>query len=780
MDNCKWIRNDNTKCVLKRIDGKNYCKLHKKFEGVYNPEDLHKLLRCKRCKKICETLNDKGKCEKCMSRQTRMIEKRKENKVKCKWVNQKSEPCPFNSLNDSDYCKHHIKYSDKDIHTLVKCSSCKNMFEQMDNEKICEKCKIRSKQSREKIKEHKLYCKAIVKKTGNQCRYKQSKDNEYCKLHQTYKKIKDLEDQGHRICCNKIRGCLNVLEDDDKAKCKMCKLLTNNTKNPNSKCVYQKQIILYKSEAKRRNILWNLSDDDTIELFKDKCYYCDYLDGINGIDRIDSSKHYDYDNVVSCCKYCNIMKNTKTYDVFKSIIEHLYKTVVNDEIVSDEIVSDDNEIYFEISKKKTYNGYKMSSETRHISFQLSNEEFDILLKLPCYYCKLFIKDGCNGIDRLNSNGPYSSENVVPCCKTCNSMKNDLTIQGFKCKIENIYNKIILNKVINYNEPRIKLLNLLSNQNYKFCNFKPIRMVKEHSFYHNNIFNGNISDVDLQLVFIDSTNKMDFSIWQYYRRYISSFRKKENSSLVGRQIYILVNDNNTNTCLGIISLSSDLKYLKARDDFIGWNSKDYLINNKLNYIMNISTCVSTQPFGYNYNGGKLLTSLVFSKEVLTYIKSKYDIYIQGFTTMSLYGKSIQYDRLNNIKLIGYTRGSSLKNISSDVIDYCKYYLRENKETIPNDNLWIVTKTLKRVNISVEDFLKSNKKGIYFGFTNEKGKDFLNGKINYEPNPIESAKTCKDIYKWWLNRWGKPRYEHLSKSGRIKTYDECIDNIKNQII
>lgn len=496
MNTCKWIRNDNTKCVLKNIEGKNYCNLHKKFEDIYSPDILHTLLRCKRCKQINKSLNDNNKCEKCMNRQNKTIQKRKEGKIKCKWNNQKSEPCPFNAIINKEFCKHHTKYEGKHISNMVKCSCCKNLFEVEKNEKICSKCKIISKKTREINKEKKKYCLAIIETSGKQCNYKQCDDNEYCKKHQTYKKIKDLEDKGHRVCSNKIRGCLNILDFDDKSKCKLCKKLANNTKNVSSKTMYEKQFTIYKSEAKRRNKEWKLSENETVELFKKKCHYCDCFDGINGIDRIDSFKGYEIKNVVSCCKYCNIMKNVKSYETFKIVITHLYNS-----FVTNNIVNVNNENVFEISNNKKFNSYKMSSDTRHISFQICIDKFNEIIKLPCHYCKLF-DDGCNGIDRLNSNGPYNNENIVPCCKTCNSMKNDLSIESFKSKIKNVYSKFIEGKQINYNEPRTKLLNLLSYDNYKLCDFKPIRMIKDNSYYINKIFNGNVNDVKIGLEFID--------------------------------------------------------------------------------------------------------------------------------------------------------------------------------------------------------------------------------------------------------------------------------------
>lgn len=44
----------------------------------------------------------------------------------------------------------------------------------------------------------------------------------------------------------------------------------------------------------------------------------------NGIDRIDSSKGYTIDNVVTCCWDCNRAKNTMSVDDFKSWVSRIY------------------------------------------------------------------------------------------------------------------------------------------------------------------------------------------------------------------------------------------------------------------------------------------------------------------------------------------------------------------------------------------------------------------------------------------------------------------------
>ena len=90
-----------------------------------------------------------------------------------------------------------------------------------------------------------------------------------------------------------------------------------------------------------------ISLQEYCEMVKDKCGYCGVIGltvledrrcwtkskglisntivKINGLDRKNSDKGYTKDNVVTCCKHCNIAKNTMTEDEFYKWIKKVYE-----------------------------------------------------------------------------------------------------------------------------------------------------------------------------------------------------------------------------------------------------------------------------------------------------------------------------------------------------------------------------------------------------------------------------------------------------------------------
>lgn len=79
---------------------------------------------------------------------------------------------------------------------------------------------------------------------------------------------------------------------------------------------------------------------------------------------------------------------------------------------------------------------KGNAKGRNIDFNLTEEQAKSLLEMPCFYCG---EEHSDGIDRIDSSKSYTIENCVPCCSTCNRMKNKFSIDLFLDKVKKIYN-----------------------------------------------------------------------------------------------------------------------------------------------------------------------------------------------------------------------------------------------------------------------------------------------------------------------------------------------------
>ena len=116
-----------------------------------------------------------------------------------------------------------------------------------------------------------------------------------------------------------------------RANCKSCKyckgalIMDNQTKRTGFTQKERLRISAIKSGAKKRNIPYNLSDEEVVSIISQPCVYCKQKYA-NGIDRIDSMKGYEKENVVPCCAICNRMKNNYSLDFFKAHIKKIYKT----------------------------------------------------------------------------------------------------------------------------------------------------------------------------------------------------------------------------------------------------------------------------------------------------------------------------------------------------------------------------------------------------------------------------------------------------------------------
>ena len=78
--------------------------------------------------------------------------------------------------------------------------------------------------------------------------------------------------------------------------------------------------------------------------------------------------------------------------------------------------------------------YKGNAKRRGIEFHLTEEQFESFWQKPCEYCGAEIET--IGLDRLDSDGHYTIDNVVSCCWSCNKSKGRKTLEEWKKDLDN--------------------------------------------------------------------------------------------------------------------------------------------------------------------------------------------------------------------------------------------------------------------------------------------------------------------------------------------------------
>lgn len=140
------------------------------------------------------------------------------------------------------------------------------------------------------------------------------------------------EAYAYNVACGKTRSCgcyAKEVSRDPKRKFKL----------PKGEASKRQLFLAYKRGASKRGFEFSIDLQIFEQLTSENCHYCgvppsnttvrgklmptngEYI--YNGVDRVDSSKGYTIDNVVSCCTTCNYAKHQLSYDEFIEWINRL-------------------------------------------------------------------------------------------------------------------------------------------------------------------------------------------------------------------------------------------------------------------------------------------------------------------------------------------------------------------------------------------------------------------------------------------------------------------------
>jgi hypothetical protein len=267
----------------------------------------------------------------------------------------------------------------------------------------------------------------------------------------------------------------------------------------------------------------------------------------------------------------------------------------------------------------------------------------------------------------------------------------------------------------------------------------------------------------------------------------------NIAPVGRNVKLAVRETTTQKIVGFIRLGSPVINCKPRNDLLGqvftqkpeWG-KRFNDSAMMGFVI-----VPTQPFGYNYLGGKLLAAICTSHEVRQIVNKKYGMNLCLFETTSLYGSSktvSQYDGMKPyVRYDGLTDSDFLPMMHGKPYSELRDFVQARTGPLVDEDA-----SSKKLKISMKIIsltkaaLKGKPEAATFQATIEKAKGLTEQKRYYHSdygfNNMKDYINCKtdillpgenyekhnlvNLIEWWRNK-ACNRYNTLYNEGRLRT-------------
>ena len=296
---------------------------------------------------------------------------------------------------------------------------------------------------------------------------------------------------------------------------------------------------------------------------------------------------------------------------------------------------------------------------------------------------------------------------------------------------------------------------------------------------------------------------------YYKTMLGAVSSHNNeTNIPGRELRWMVYEKNTNKVIGFIRFGSPTINSKPRNLWLGKPANLTLMNRHtaMGFVI-----VPSQPFGYNYLGGKLLALLCCSHFARETISKVFDKEIALFETTSLYGSTTsasQYDGLKPfMRYKGLTESKFTPLLHDDAFHRLHNRFREwNNNTPLTDNkasskkmkrqskmISIIKNSMKEYDMNTELKQFTDTIDMALNLTQKKrfyisdyGYGNVREVINGEQEKLVRGQNwdkfhLENILAWWKKKATK-RYEKLKVEGRFRdkvelwTQDDDIQIIR----
>ena len=301
------------------------------------------------------------------------------------------------------------------------------------------------------------------------------------------------------------------------------------------------------------------------------------------------------------------------------------------------------------------------------------------------------------------------------------------------------------------------------------------------------------EMDFEIKFVGERFQQSVPQAYYHELLTATSSAIIEKNIPGRELRWIVYEKNSKQILGFIRFGSPTIKSKPRNEWLGQPANLSIFNR--HSVMGFAI-VPSQPFGYNYLGGKLLALMCVSHFAREHLNEVFDKNIGWFETTSLYGSTTsasQYDGLkpfiryrgltdskflpllhdrafhklhdrftllNNGKPVtpSYVSSKKMKR-QTKMIAWTKNSLREHGHDEKLEQLNTVVKNsfglTQRKRSYTSDYGYGNVREVMLG-----EQDELVRGPNWDKFYLEN------IIKWWKKKAAK-RYQKLKSEGRFRT-------------
>lgn len=281
----------------------------------------------------------------------------------------------------------------------------------------------------------------------------------------------------------------------------------------------------------------------------------------------------------------------------------------------------------------------------------------------------------------------------------------------------------------------------------------------------------IEELEPEVLFVKEDDVKYYDVWNTLRLFCHTMEYNQNP---GRFLRFLVLDKKTRKYLGAMSVASDVIAITDRDQYLGWSTDNRLKDKKLANSAIGSCIMATQPFGFNFLGGKLMACLVTSEVIRNTWEELYNQKLAGMTTTSLYGSYSMYNGIPWWHKCGSSSGKILIKPDQSCYEIWHQWIKDNRKEeyiktmtqkegvngpVTGAKLRVLSMIMDSCEIKQKDYVHGYERGVYYSPFYKNTKEFLQNKVTEKELVIQPRiqGNIQSIMEWWkpkaINRFRK---------------------------